>query len=147
MKGAEESFAASWQKLWPHGRRECTRRKESWCPRTRSKAVTLLGQLRSSGNLEALFAEHFALAGEKIGHFGGLLGFRRQQASDYTPALGNVDFFGFAEEVFHFGEAVAEVGDGVFLHVIHFSITCVGEWRFLCSRGQRRTLLGRFPCD
>src|SRR5580704_7309455 len=126
MKGAEESFAASWQKLWPHGRRECIRRKESWCPRTRSKAVSLLGQLRSSGNLEALFAEHFTLAGEKIGHFGRLLGFGGQQAGDYTPALGDMDFFAFAEEFFHFREAVAEVADGGFLHVIHFSITLEG---------------------
>ena len=53
----------------------------------RSKAISLLGQLRSSGNLEALFAEHFALTGEKIGYFGRLLGFRRQQTGDYTPAV------------------------------------------------------------
>jgi hypothetical protein len=137
MKGLEGSFASSWQRLWPHGRRECTRRKESWYPRKRSKAVTLLGQLRSSGNLEALFAEHFALAGEKIGHFGRLLGFRRQQAGDYTFALGDVDFFAFAEEFFHFGEAVAEVADGGFLHVIHFSITCAGRAEIFCVHGDK----------
>jgi len=48
---------------------------------------------------------------------------RRQEAGNDALALGDMDFLAVAEELLDDGEAVAEVADGSFPHVMHYSIT------------------------
>jgi hypothetical protein len=43
----------------------------------------------------------------------------------------------FAEEIFHDGEAVSQVANGGFLHVIHFSITDAKGLDLVQSRNRR----------
>ena len=49
--------------------------------------------------------------------------FRREKAGDDAFALGDVDFLAIAEKVLDGGEAITQIANRCFLHVMHFSIT------------------------
>jgi hypothetical protein len=53
---------------------------------------------------------------------GGRIG--REQPGNDAFALGDMDFFAVAEQVFHSGKSITKIADAGLLHVMYFSITC-----------------------
>jgi hypothetical protein len=92
--------------------------------RKQSKAILAIDsyQLRT-GNFEAFFAEDFFHSTQEVRHLDGDYGLGRQESSDDPFALGDLDLVALAQEILYDRETVAEVTNGGFLHVIHFSIT------------------------
>ncbi len=99
-------------------------RTENSSQRKRSKAVLAIESYEfRTGDFHAFFAEDFFHATEEVRHLNGDSRFWGQKTSYDALALGNLDLVTVAEEIFHNREAVTEVANGGFLHVIHFSIT------------------------
>jgi|SRR5271169_7017806 hypothetical protein len=115
-----------------NSRRRCTARRGSSYLRKRSKAFPLRGELFRAGDFHAFLAKDFFHATEEVRHLNGDSRLGGQKTSYDALALGNLDLVTVAEEIFHNGEAVTEVANGGFLHVIHFSITTYSrQGRFL----------------
>jgi len=93
------------------------------CPGRRSEAFPLGRELLGTRNLHALLAEGLFLSGEEVGESRGGNGGWREEARNHAFALGDVDFLAVAEKILDGREAIAQIADGGFLHVMHFSIT------------------------
>ena len=104
-------------------------RRESSRRHRKSIGFPALRDNLRAGGLELFPLKCLFQASEEIGHnrFGGGLGGKK--TGDDAFAFGDLDFFAVAKGVFDDGEVVAEVADGGFAHVIHFSITNSEEKR------------------
>jgi hypothetical protein len=94
--------------------------------------------LLGAGNLQAFLAESLLLTRKEIWKDGGSSRIRGKQAGNDALALGDLDFLAVAEEAFDSGESVAQVADGSFLHVIHFSITQYERQAILNAKAKRK---------
>jgi hypothetical protein len=88
-----------------------------------SKALPFSRKLLGSRDFQAFSSEGFSYAREEVRHLDRNNGLRGQEARYNTLALGYLNLMAIAQEVFDYREAVAEVADRGFFHVIHFSIT------------------------
>jgi hypothetical protein len=106
-----------------HASQKNREKKENSYLRRQSETVSISSQLFGAGDFEVFFTEHLFLTRQEVGPFDRLGRLRGQETRDHPLALGDVDFFAAAQRIFHFGEVVAEISNGGFLHVMHFSIT------------------------
>lgn len=110
-----------WQRQnWHLARKE---RPESWCRRRRSIAISLGRQKIGGADFETFAVVDFLQARKKVRALGRFRRLHRYQACDGALSLGDVNLFAGGEHVFDGGEVVAQIADGSFLHVMHFSIT------------------------
>src|SRR5258708_35978581 len=126
--------------MWRQGHRA---RRESSCRRRRSIAIPFARDQFRPAYLQGFTAVDFFQARQEIGAPGGNRRPGGDQPGDDSLALGDLNLFAFAEEIFDLPKPVAQVAHGSFSHVIHFSITLAKAQSSLDARPHRlRTTRG-----
>jgi len=104
-------------------RRGSIKKPESSHQRRPSIAAPVLSDQFGTANAQRLITVDRVQSREKVRHLRGTPQCFRDQARNYPPPLGDLNFFALMQKALYLLEAIAEISDRSSSHVIHLSIT------------------------